>query len=106
LKVPEKDLPQINKPRIAEEMPFNNPTRPPVLKTYGRKRKDQSDLKSTQSVPGVKVTEHEGGDSVHVTSSPPFEEEIEICPEQLFNTDSFSNQVSSSNFKILFTCIL
>jgi len=89
----------------VEEMPFNNQRRPPVLKTYGRKRKEQqSDLKSTQSVPGEKVMEHKG-DSVHVTS-PPFEEEIEICPEQLFNTDSFSNLVSNSNCKFLFTCIL
>jgi len=60
-----------------------------VLKTYERKRKEQWDLK--QSVPGAE----EKRDSVQVTRSPPFEEEMEICPGQLFNDKSYSNPVSS-----------
>jgi len=71
------------------------------LKTYGsrKQRKEGNDesSKSKQLVPGATVAEQKAGDPVQVvSSSTSFEEEMEICPEQLFNDKSFSNQVSSS----------
>jgi len=96
VKLPEKDLPKtVKKRRIApilEGFVYHSPNVP--LKTYGRKqRKEGNDesSKSKQSVPGATVAEQKV-----VSSSTSFEEEMEICPEQLFNDKSFSNQVGSS----------